>query len=90
MKRREFTKLASLSAVAVSTTGFIQFNGETYEGKCETTTDILGPFCQPDSPTRSNLIIDQHYPLLICDNNYKLTNFISRLNDGHQLGCLYD
>jgi len=58
MKRREFTKLASLSAVAVSTTGFIQFNGNSYGGDCETTTDILGPFYRPDSPTRSNLIID--------------------------------
>jgi len=58
MKRREFTILASLSAVAVSTTGFILFNGESYEGDCETTTDILGPFYRPDSPTRSNLVID--------------------------------
>ena len=58
MKRREFTKLASFSAVAVSTSGFIQFNGKSYEGDCETTTDILGPFYRPDSPTRSNLIID--------------------------------
>ena len=58
MKRREFTKLAGLSAVAVSTTGFIQFNGESYVGDCETTTDILGPFYRPGSPTRSNLIID--------------------------------
>ncbi len=58
MKRREFTKLASLSAVAVSTTGFIQFDGKSYEGDCVTTTDILGPFYRPGSPTRSNLIID--------------------------------
>lgn len=58
MKRREFTKLASLSAVAVSTTGFILFNGKSYGGDCETTTDILGPFYRPDSPIRNNLIID--------------------------------
>lgn len=58
MKRRTFTKLAGLSAVAISTTGFIKFNGETYIGDCETTTDILGPFYRPDSPMRNNLVID--------------------------------
>jgi len=58
MKRRKFTKLAGISAVAISTTGFIQFNGESYGGDCETTTDILGPFYRPDSPVRNNLVID--------------------------------
>jgi catechol 1,2-dioxygenase len=58
MKRREFTKLAGLSALAVSTTGFIQFNGEFYEGDCETTTDVLGPFYRPNSPLRKNLVIE--------------------------------
>lgn len=57
MKRRKFTKLAGLSAVALSTTGFIKFNGKSYEGDCETTTDILGPFYRPDSPERNNLVI---------------------------------
>ncbi|MGI9543865.1 MAG: catechol 1,2-dioxygenase [Cyclobacteriaceae bacterium] len=57
MKRRKFTKLAGLSAVAVSTSGFIQFNGTSYEGDCETTTDILGPFYRPNSPVRDNLVI---------------------------------
>lgn len=58
MKRRAFTKLATLSAVAVSTSGFIRFNGKSFEGDCETTTDILGPFYRPDSPVRDNLIIE--------------------------------
>lgn len=57
MKRRKFTKLAGLSAVALSTTGFIKFNGKSYNGDCETTTDILGPFYRPDSPERNNLVI---------------------------------
>ena len=57
MKRREFAKLTGLGAVAISTTGFIQFNGRSFEGNCETTTDILGPFYRPDSPERSNLVI---------------------------------
>lgn len=57
MKRRTFTKLTGLSAIAITTTGFIKFNGESYVGDCETTTDILGPFYRPDSPMRTNLII---------------------------------
>lgn len=57
MKRREFTRLAGLSIIAVSTTGFIRFNGESYSGDCATTSDILGPFYRPDSPVRSNLVI---------------------------------
>lgn len=59
MKRRTFTKLAGLSAVALSTTGFIKFNGESYVGDCETTTDILGPFYRPDSPIRNNLVVKE-------------------------------
>lgn len=57
MKRRAFTKLAGLSAMAITTTGFIKFNGESYVGDCETTTDILGPFYRPDSPVRDNLVV---------------------------------
>ncbi len=58
MKRRTFTKLTGLSAVALTTTGFIKFNGKSYVGDCETTTDILGPFYRPDSPVRDNLVIE--------------------------------
>ena len=58
MKRREFTKLAGLGAIAVSAPGFIHLNGESYEGDCETTTDILGPFYRPDGPVRNNMVID--------------------------------
>ncbi len=57
MKRRDFAKITALSAVALSTTGFIRFNGESFVGDCETTTDILGPFYRPDSPVRNNLVI---------------------------------
>lgn len=59
MKRREFAKIAGLGAVAISTTGFINYNGKSYEGDCETTTDILGPFYRPGSPRRTNLVIDE-------------------------------
>ncbi len=58
MKRRTFTKLTGLSAIAISTTGFIKFNGESYIGDCETTTDILVPFYRPDSPMRDNLVVE--------------------------------
>jgi catechol 1,2-dioxygenase len=57
MKRREFIATTALTAVAVSASGFIRFDGKTFEGDCETTTDILGPFYRPDSPVRNNLRI---------------------------------
>ena len=57
MKRREFITATTLTAIAVSTSGFILFNGNNFEGDCETTTDILGPFYRPDNPIRNNLRI---------------------------------
>jgi catechol 1,2-dioxygenase len=57
MQRRNFIKNTSLCAVAVSTTGFISFDGIRYVGDCETTTDVLGPFYRADSPIRNNLIV---------------------------------
>jgi catechol 1,2-dioxygenase len=57
MQRRSFLKNAAFGAVAVSTSGFIHFDGQRYVGDCETTTDIIGPFYRPDSPVRNNLII---------------------------------
>ena len=45
------------SAVAISASGFIRFDGKKYVGDCETTTDIIGPFYRPDSPVRNNLVI---------------------------------
>ena len=55
MKRRDFIKTTALSAVAISASGFIRFDGEQYLGDCETTSDILGPFYRPNSPVRTNL-----------------------------------
>lgn len=57
MQRRHFIRNAALSAIAVSTSGFIRFDGNRYVGDCETTSDILGPFYRPDSPLRQNLVI---------------------------------
>ncbi len=58
MQRRNFIKNTALCAMAVSTSGFVRFNGNNYEGDCETTTDILGPFYRPGSPVRNNFIIN--------------------------------
>ncbi|HNR06072.1 MAG TPA: catechol 1,2-dioxygenase [Saprospiraceae bacterium] len=44
-------------AVAISTSGFIRFDGKRYVGDCETTSDVLGPFYRPDSPLRNNFVI---------------------------------
>jgi catechol 1,2-dioxygenase len=56
MERRSFLKASALSAIAVSTTGFIQYDGSKYVGDCETTSDILGPFYRPNSPIRTNFV----------------------------------
>ncbi len=56
MQRRSFIKNTAFCAVAVSTSGFIRFDGTRYTGDCETTTDILGPFYRPNSPVRNNLV----------------------------------
>lgn len=57
MQRRNFITTTALCAVAVSTSGFIRFNGKNFEGDCETTTDILGPFYRPDAPLRTDMRI---------------------------------
>jgi catechol 1,2-dioxygenase len=57
MERRSFIRNTAFCAVAVSANGFIQFNGKNFEGDCETTTDILGPYYRPDAPLRSDLRI---------------------------------
>ncbi|MCX2744020.1 catechol 1,2-dioxygenase [Mangrovivirga sp. M17] len=57
MKRRDFLQYTGLTAMALSISGFKYFNGTTYVGDCETTTDILGPFYRPESPLKNNLVI---------------------------------
>jgi catechol 1,2-dioxygenase len=57
MHRKSFLRNTALCAIALSTSGFIKFNGRFYEGDCETTSDILGPFYRPNSPERSNLVV---------------------------------
>lgn len=57
MQRRNFIKNTVLSAIAISATGFVHFDGQRYVGDCATTSDILGPFYRPDSPVRNMLAI---------------------------------
>lgn len=57
MQRRSFIKSTALGAIAISTSGFIFFDGKKYVGDCETTSDILGPYYRPSSPIRNNLTI---------------------------------
>jgi catechol 1,2-dioxygenase len=57
MKRRSFITNATLSAIAISSSGFIKLDGDKYVGDCETTSDILGPYYRPGSPVRTNLRI---------------------------------
>jgi catechol 1,2-dioxygenase len=56
MKRRTFVKNSALKAFGMATFGSIIWNGKSFEGDSETTSDILGPFYRPGSPMRSNLI----------------------------------
>jgi catechol 1,2-dioxygenase len=57
MQRRSFLLNTAMSAVAISASGFLRFDGTRYTGDCETTTDILGPYYRPGSPVRSSLVI---------------------------------
>ena len=57
MQRRTFIKDTAFTAMAISAAGFIRFNGASYEGDCETTTDILGPYYRPNAPVRSDMLI---------------------------------
>ena len=56
MKRRAFVKNSAFTAFSIASFGFVNWNGESFEGDTITTTDILGPFYRPGAPMRSNLI----------------------------------
>ena len=56
MNRRKFVKNSTLTAFGMAAFGAINWNGKSFEGDNETTSDILGPFYRPGSPMRSNLI----------------------------------
>jgi protocatechuate 3,4-dioxygenase beta subunit len=45
------------TAMAVTTQGYVKFNGENFEGDCATTTDILGPYYRPYAPIRTDMLV---------------------------------
>jgi len=55
MKRKEFIAATIMSAMSVSTFGSVKPKADAFEGDCETTNDILGPFYRPNAPTRADL-----------------------------------
>lgn len=55
MNRKEFLTSASLAAFSISCFGTVTKNENHFEGDCDTTNDILGPFYRPDAPTRYDL-----------------------------------
>ncbi|HLY71900.1 MAG TPA: hypothetical protein VKR53_19335, partial [Puia sp.] len=57
MHRSAFIKNSALCVIAVSTYGFIRFDGDHYVADCETTSDILGPFYRPGSPVRNKIAL---------------------------------
>jgi catechol 1,2-dioxygenase len=57
MERRKFIRNTMFTAMAVTTHGYVKFNGEHFEGDCATTTDILGPFYRPDAPVRKDMLV---------------------------------
>lgn len=58
MDRKKFLITASLAAFSLSTFGQIAKKGEHFEGDCDTTNDILGPFYRADAPARADLTFE--------------------------------
>ena len=57
MDRRKFVIGTSLTAFAMSAFGtVVKATNGTFEGDCETTNDILGPFYRENAPLRSSLL----------------------------------
>lgn len=56
MDRKKFIVTSALTAVGLSTLGCaIQTPSGTFEGDCETTNDILGPFYRPNAPFTNDI-----------------------------------
>ncbi|MBO6517843.1 MAG: hypothetical protein JJ975_14960 [Bacteroidia bacterium] len=55
MDRKKFLTTATLTAFSYSIFGCVKPVGDRFEGSCETSKDILGPFYRPDAPFRSDL-----------------------------------
>jgi len=57
MQRRAFIKNSSLTVISISVFGSLNWNGKSFDGDTQTTTDILGPFYRPGAPLRTNLVM---------------------------------
>ncbi|HHG85553.1 MAG TPA: hypothetical protein ENJ82_12470 [Bacteroidetes bacterium] len=56
MDRKKFLRKATLTAISLSIFGSISGKSDgTFQGDCETTNDILGPFYRANAPQRSDL-----------------------------------
>lgn len=56
MDRKKFIITSSLTVIGLSTFGtIVKLPNGKFEGDCETTNDILGPFYRPAAPIRSDL-----------------------------------
>ena len=55
MNRKVFLAKSTLAACSISIFGKVIPKDKDYEGGCETTNDILGPFYRPDAPLRNDL-----------------------------------
>lgn len=59
MDRKHFLITSGLTAIGLSTLGFVSKTADgTFSGDCKTTKDILGPYFRPDAPFRSDLTIE--------------------------------
>lgn len=60
MNRREFILKSTMFAFAVTALGCVSANGKTglFNGDCDTTSDILGPFYRPKAPIRKDMLFE--------------------------------
>ena len=56
MNRKEFLMTSALAAFSISACGNVKRKEDHFEGDCDTTNDILGPFYRADAPTQYNMI----------------------------------
>jgi catechol 1,2-dioxygenase len=55
MRRRNFIKETSLTAIGISVFGSVSWSGDRFISNSPTTTDVLGPFYRPGAPLRKNI-----------------------------------
>ncbi len=58
MKRKDFLINTGLAVFSISAFGSVQKKDDFFEGDCETTSDILGPFYRPKAPLTQDLTFE--------------------------------